>query len=71
MHAACPRSVYTAAVRRWPRLSRSVRMKKWHEWAFLALLIALAIAGGWAKERQSANLADSNKRLSSIANASG
>jgi|KBSSwiStaDraftv2_1062776.scaffolds.fasta_scaffold45198_2 hypothetical protein len=46
-------------------------MKKWHEWAFLALLIALAIAGGWAKERQSANLADSNKRLSSIANASG
>ena len=35
-------------------------MKKWREWLFLAFLIALAIAGGWAKERQSANFADAS-----------
>lgn len=35
-------------------------MKKWHEWAFLALLIVLAVAGGWSRERQRTYLADSN-----------
>jgi hypothetical protein len=27
---------------------------------FLAFLIALALAGGWAKERQNSNIADAN-----------
>jgi hypothetical protein len=35
-------------------------MKKWRDWAFVAFLISLAVAGGWMKERQSANFADAN-----------
>ena len=35
-------------------------MKKWHEWAFVALLVVLAVAGGWMKERQGPTLADAN-----------
>jgi hypothetical protein len=33
-------------------------MKKWHEWAFIALLVALAIASGWLNGR--VNLAEAN-----------
>jgi len=35
-------------------------MKKWHEWAFIALLLALAVTGGWMTERRSAEVADAN-----------
>ena len=35
-------------------------MKKWREWAFVAFLVALAVAGGWSSERQSAKVADAN-----------
>ena len=33
-------------------------MKRWRDWAFVALLIALAAIGGWVKERQGASLAE-------------
>lgn len=33
-------------------------MKKWHGWAFVVLLVALAFAGGWLNARQGANLAE-------------
>lgn len=35
-------------------------MKKWLEWAFVALLIVLALTQGWLKQQQSANFADAN-----------
>lgn len=35
-------------------------MKKWHEWAFVVLLVALAVAGGWSKDRQTVNFADAD-----------
>jgi hypothetical protein len=36
------------------------RMKKWREWLFLVFLLALAVAGGWSKERQAASFAEAN-----------
>ena len=38
-------------------------MKKMREWLFVALLVALAAAGGWLKETTTANLADANIEL--------
>ena len=38
-------------------------MRKWREWAFVALLVALAVAGGWMKDRQGASFADANIEL--------
>ena len=35
-------------------------MKKWREWVFVAVLVAMAAIGGWLKERQGATLADAN-----------
>jgi hypothetical protein len=35
-------------------------MKKWRDWAFVALLVALAATGGWLKDRQSASFAEAN-----------
>ena len=35
-------------------------LKKIREWMFVALLVALAAAGGWLKERQGSSLADAN-----------
>ena len=33
-------------------------MKKWRDWAFVALLVALAATGGWLKDRQGVTFAD-------------
>jgi hypothetical protein len=35
-------------------------MKKWREWLFVAILVALAVAGGWLQDRQRANLPGAN-----------
>jgi len=35
-------------------------MKKLRDWSFVALLIALAAAGGWLKEQQSTEFADAD-----------
>ena len=35
-------------------------MKKWREWLFFAVLVALAVAGGLLKDRQWAGLSDAN-----------
>ena len=35
-------------------------MKKWRDWAFVALLVALAATRGWLKDRQGATLAAAN-----------
>ena len=35
-------------------------MRKWHEWAFIALLVALAVTGGWMSQHRGLNIADAN-----------
>jgi len=35
-------------------------MKKWRDWVFVAVLVAMAATGGWLKERQGASFAEAN-----------
>jgi hypothetical protein len=35
-------------------------MKKWHGWAFVMFLVAMAAAGGWLKAQRGATFADTN-----------
>ena len=35
-------------------------MKKWQEWTFVLLLVALAAAGGWMSQQNRVNVADAN-----------